>query len=145
MDKQYLSCAQTAKLVRKALREAFPDTEFSVRSKTYSGGASIRVSYSDPFLCSFCVERVTSGFAGADFDGMVDLKTYRHHYLLPDGTVKLCSFYQDGVSAQVGIVQEVPEGSKLVAMGADFIFVDNSSSCGHERRWDCEQAAKAVA
>lgn len=43
MATKYLSCAETAKLIRQALKEAFPDMKFGVRSKTYSGGASIDV------------------------------------------------------------------------------------------------------
>lgn len=35
---RYLSCAETAKLVRQALKEAFPGVKFGVRSSTYSGG-----------------------------------------------------------------------------------------------------------
>jgi hypothetical protein len=38
---QYLSCAETAKLVRAALKESFPGVKFSVKSSTYAGGASI--------------------------------------------------------------------------------------------------------
>src|ERR1700758_2055428 len=82
--KFYLTCAQTAKLLRQALKEAFPGTTFSIRSKTSSGGASIRVSYeSGP--CYGAVDRIAQRFAGATFDGMVDLKSYSQHYLLPDG------------------------------------------------------------
>lgn len=48
MKVDYLSAADTAKLVRVALKRSFPGTRFSVRSKTYSGGASIDVSWMDP-------------------------------------------------------------------------------------------------
>ncbi|WP_338423309.1 LPD29 domain-containing protein, partial [Xylella fastidiosa] len=47
MATKYLTCAETAKLVRKALKESFPDIKFSVKSSNYSGGASIRVSWID--------------------------------------------------------------------------------------------------
>ena len=43
--KDYLTAADTAKLVRKALAKAFPDVKFYVRSDTYAGGASIDVYY----------------------------------------------------------------------------------------------------
>lgn len=142
--KSYLSCAETARLLRQALKNAFPGVKFGVRSKTYSGGASIRVNF-EGGPCAIQVERVTNQFQGASFDGMVDLKSYSKHYLLPDGSVKLASYHPDGVSGQVGIVQALPEGSRLVSLGADFIFVDRNSSCGHEHRDDCERAIKAVA
>lgn len=74
-DKRYLSCAETAKLVRKALKEKFPGIKFSVRSKTYSGGASITVSWTDGPTTKQ-VDAVTDFFEGASFDGMIDLKSY---------------------------------------------------------------------
>lgn len=40
MEKTYQSCAETAKLLRQALKESFPGVKFSVRSSTYAGGAS---------------------------------------------------------------------------------------------------------
>lgn len=46
-DRKYLSCAETAKLVRQSLKEAFPKVKFSVKSSTYSGGASIRAYWLD--------------------------------------------------------------------------------------------------
>ena len=48
MTTRYLTCAETAKLVRKALKEAFPDVKFSVRSNVYSGGASLSVNLGIP-------------------------------------------------------------------------------------------------
>jgi hypothetical protein len=46
-ESQYLSCAETAKLVRKVLKTAFQGVKFSVRSDTYSGGASIDIRWTD--------------------------------------------------------------------------------------------------
>lgn len=73
--RQYLSCADTAKLVRTALKARFPETKFSVRSSVYSGGASIDVSWTDG-PSSAKVESITKQFTGASFDGMIDLKSY---------------------------------------------------------------------
>ena len=70
-SKMYMSCADTAKLVRKALKEAFPAIKFSVRSDTYSGGASIRVGWVDG-PSTEQVEDVAGVFRGAYFDGMID-------------------------------------------------------------------------
>jgi hypothetical protein len=71
----YLSCAETAKHVRAALRLHFPGIAFSVKSKTYSGGASISVRWTDGPTYDE-VNRVAGAFAGATFDGMIDLKSY---------------------------------------------------------------------
>lgn len=43
--KRYVSVADMAKELRKALKAAFPGQKFSVTSKSYSGGASIHVGY----------------------------------------------------------------------------------------------------
>lgn len=87
----YLSCADTAKLVRKALKEAFPGQKFSVRSSTYSMGASINVSWTDgPQTAD--VDKVIGCFAGSGFDGMIDLKTSKSHWLYPNGHVEVFEF-----------------------------------------------------
>ena len=62
----YLSCTETAKLVRAALKEAFPSVKFSVRSKSYAGGASIRVFWTDKPPTED-VEKVARGFQGSRF------------------------------------------------------------------------------
>jgi hypothetical protein len=80
MSKNYMSCAETAKLVRQALKESFPGVKFGVTSKTYSGGASINVEWSDgPNGAQ--VEAVTGQFEGAYFDGGIDYKGYKNHSL----------------------------------------------------------------
>lgn len=94
-----ISCADTAKLIRQALKEAFPGVKFSVRSSTYSGGASIYVNWTDgPNVAQ--VEAVSKTFSGAYFDGMQDLKGST--YALLDGEV--------------------------VRFGADFIFSNRTHS-----------------
>lgn len=72
---KYLSCAETAKLVRQALKEAFPAVKFSVRSSVYSGGASIDVRWTDGPLADQ-VDKVAKTFQGCYFDGMQDYKGY---------------------------------------------------------------------
>lgn len=72
---KYLSCAETAKMVRLALKESFLGIKFSVKSRTYSGGASIDVAWTDGPNAAM-VERVAGTFTGAYFDGMTDYKGY---------------------------------------------------------------------
>lgn len=74
-EARYLSCAETAKLVRAALKTAFPGIKFSVKSSTYSGGASIDVNWTDG-PTSKEVDAIAKRFEGAAFDGMIDLKEY---------------------------------------------------------------------
>lgn len=76
----YLTCAETAKLVRQALKESFPGVKFSVRSDTYAGGASIDVGWTDG-PTSKQVDQILGAFEGAYFDGMIDYKGSRYHRL----------------------------------------------------------------
>lgn len=96
-----ISPADTAKLLRVALKKNFPGTTFSVRTKTYAGGASIDVSYTDGAAYDE-VEAVAQKFAGASFDGMQDLMEY--HTSTHEG--------QD------------------VRFGANFVFVNRNLSIG---------------
>jgi len=95
-----ISTNDTAKLIRKALKDNFPDTKFGVRSKKYSGGSSITVSYTDgpPYKA---VKKVAERFEGASFDGMRDLKEYKTH---------------------------VDENGEMVHYGPDFVFVNRDYS-----------------
>jgi len=75
MEKTYYSVTETAKFIRKDLKSAFPGVKFSVRSSSYSGGASIRVYWIDgPTEAQ--VKDVTRRYVGSTFDGMIDLKSY---------------------------------------------------------------------
>ena len=104
MNKRYMTCAETAKLIRGALKAAHPGTRFSVRSDTYAGGASIRVRWTDGPTRD-AVEKTARMYEGASFDGMIDLKSYHDSVLVgPDGT---------------------PE---VVHFGADFVFTDREES-----------------
>lgn len=80
MERKYLGVAETAKLVRAALKESFPGVKFSVRSSSYSGGASISVNHTDG-PNSDQVKQVLGTFEGAYFDGMIDYKGSRYHTL----------------------------------------------------------------
>jgi hypothetical protein len=73
MSTTYISCADTAKLIRQALKEAFHGVKFSVKSSTYSGGASISIRWTDG-PSSAMVDAVAGTFQGAYFDGMTDYK-----------------------------------------------------------------------
>lgn len=77
---RYISTTDTAKLIRQALAAAFPGMKFSVKSKSYSGGSSISISWIDG-PTSKEVEAVAGNFEGASFDGMIDLKSYHESEL----------------------------------------------------------------
>lgn len=75
---KHLTAAQTAKIVRTVLKEAFPKTKFSVRSKSYSMGASINIYWTDGPTAKQ-VDEFTDKLEGATFDGMTDYKGGRVH------------------------------------------------------------------
>ena len=70
---EYINCVNTAKLIRSALKESFPNVKFSVVSDSYAGGASIRISYTNG-PTQKQVEQVVGVFEGSYFDGMQDYK-----------------------------------------------------------------------
>ncbi len=115
-----LSCAETAQLVRQALKTAFPGHKFSVRAKTYSGGASVDIAWTDGPTAKQ-VDAICKRFEGATFDGMIDLKSYR---------------------------EPVRIDGQLVSFGADYVMTQRELSadllkrCALEvaRKWDCPVA-----
>lgn len=119
-EKTYLSCSETAKLVRAVLRDAFPGVKFSVRSSSYAGGASIRVRWTDG-PTSDDVRRVTEVYEGADFDGMVDLKVNVNHWMHPDGTVAIAKRPSTNGSFVEIIGDPIGPSAQLVSFGADYV------------------------
>lgn len=124
--KTYLSVAETAKLLRKALKAQFPGQKFSVRSKSYAGGASIRVSWTDG-PSDEEVKAITDNYTGADFDGMIDLKTYNTSWLLPNGTIQPAN--AEGTEGSLGMIKSYettrphPDAVE-VRVGADYVFTE---------------------
>jgi len=103
----YLTCSDTAKLIRKALKREFPGVKFGVRSKTYSGGASIDVKWTDGPTPER-VEDVAKRYQGATFDPMIDLKSY--------------------VPGQLSYQDDPARDGEAVHFGADFVFCERSFS-----------------
>ena len=88
---KYMDVTAVAKLVRRSLKEAFPDVKFSVRSKSYSGGSSIRVRWTDgPSEPE--VKAVVERFEGGYVDGMTDYKGGYVHELNGERVDFLCDF-----------------------------------------------------
>jgi len=96
----HYTCAETATFIRQALKKAFPVYKFTVRSKVYSGGASITIGWLDG-MTEHEVKQVVSRFEGATFDGMIDLKSN--------------VYYND-------------ENGTNVSYGADYIFCNREYS-----------------
>jgi Large polyvalent protein associated domain 30/Large polyvalent protein associated domain 29 len=71
----YGSARQAAANIRAELKKAFPGVKFSVRSKVFSGGDSIDVSWTDGPITS-AVESIAKKYSGGSFNGMEDLYEY---------------------------------------------------------------------
>lgn len=129
-ETHYISCADSAKLMRKALKAAFPGQKFSVRSDVYSGGASIDVTWTDGPLHDE-VNRIAGQFQGASFDGMIDMEIGNTHWMNPDGSVDFA--YTPGSEGQRGSCPEVscaprhPE-ARLVRFASKYVFCNRKYS-----------------
>jgi len=125
---RYLTVAETAKLVRQALAKHFLGAKFSVRSKSYSGGASIDISWTDGERTK-TVEAIVKGFEGRSFDGMNDLATDQQSWILPDGTADLAYRPESYGGSIPGYVSDAPHpNAELVNFGANYIFCNRHIS-----------------
>ncbi len=127
---RWIGVAEQAKLVRSALKLAFPMIKFSVRSKSYSGGAHITISWTDG-PTTRDVESITQAYAGGGFDGSIDLAYHYDHYLLLDGTVMVAS--SPGTVGSMGYVlrideQPMPAGAERVSFHASHIFASQQTA-----------------
>lgn len=122
-SRRYLSVAETAKLIRGALKKAFPEHKFSVRSDSYAGGAVVDVSWTDGPSVN-AVSTITDNFEGSGFDGMIDLKYSYTHWLLPDGSVSVAG--TRGTAGSMGVYEafENPKphpDAERVHLGSDSV------------------------
>lgn len=127
---EYLSVAETAKLVRKALARSFPGYDFAVRSHSYAGGASIDVDYVDGPPTPV-VDSVIRSYAGSGFDGMIDLAFHYESWLDADGCATIAG--SPGTASSRGfyepIVATAPSpNARLVHFGADHVFSNRTIS-----------------
>jgi len=138
---RYLTVAETAKLIRKALARHFPETKFSVRSKSYSGGASIDISWTDGERTK-TVNAIVKGFEGKSFDGMNDLATCQDSWLLPDGSAELAYRPDSYGGSKLGYTSDTPHpDAELVYFGANYVFCNRHISNFDERE---REAAKYI-
>jgi len=136
----YISAPDTAILVRAALKRAFPNVKFRVRTSQYSMGASIHVGWTDG-PTSKQVQAVTDQFVGGRFDGMIDLAYSVEHYLTDDGKAVLAHSPGTVGSRGVDPGYENPDFKGIlptVHFGADHIFADRTYSNEGQLKADIE-------
>jgi len=128
MSKQYISEVETAKLIRKVLKKEFPGVKFSVRTKSYSMGASITVGWTDG-PTSEQVDKAVQPFSGSAFDPMIDLKYNVTSWLLPDGSIQFGNSRGTYNGSDPGYENSKPHPDAVeVNFGADYIFTSRSYS-----------------
>lgn len=92
-------------------------------------GASINIYWTDG-VARTAVEEVVKFFEGAGFDGSIDLKYYKTHYMTKDGKIILGK--SQGTQGSMGYYpaykNPLPEGATEVSLGADFIFANRELS-----------------
>lgn len=120
--KEYLTTAQTAKLVRATLKASFPGVKFSVRSD----GSALRIEYTDGPTTK-AVNSVVQAYAGGGFDGSIDMAYYKSHWLNQE-TGEVCLARNQGSVCSGGYVQEEEnacpgEGWVCVSFGCKYVFV----------------------
>ena len=125
---RYIDVVDVARMVRKALKDNFPGSSFSVRSSRYAGGASIHVTWkAGPERTE--VDALVSQYAGARSDGDYSPRSV-YHYLRPDGRVLVAHIpASDAIGAidpggedNRGLAPLIPEDVELVHFGVDFVL-----------------------
>jgi len=127
---EYIGVAETAKLIRAALKKTFPGQKFSVVSESYSGGACININYTGGPATS-AVKAITNAYTGGGFDGSIDMAYCRHSWLAPDGSASPA--YSSGTENSRGShTSEIGDphaaGCRYVRFGSDHVFVNRTAT-----------------
>lgn len=122
-DTRYVSATETAKLIRRRLRALWPDVKFSVRTDKYAGGASVDVKWTDGPTADD-VDEILRPYAGAGFDGMIDMQYHRAAWLHADGRVTFAETSgTEGSRGSVPSHYAAPDdlSAQLVQFGAHYV------------------------
>lgn len=117
-NSRYIDTVDAAKMLRALLKKNFPGAVFSVRSSRYAGGSSIHISWQNG-PSEKKVRELTQPYAGASFDGMIDMQTYNTAIMLADGTVTY-GIIHNGPGVR-GVNHPLPEGAEYVHFGCDYV------------------------
>lgn len=128
-NRNYLSVTETAKILRKELRAAFPNVKFYVQKS----GNSIRVKWVDGPTESE-VDAVSSMFAGEGFDGMIDMRYSIDAYVKNGRIVGTRSSGTVGSGGAHSAHDDAIEGAELVHFLSSFIFTERIHSIEHVTR-----------
>ncbi len=130
---RYLSPTESARLLKKDLRAAFPGIKFSCRGSRGTGYGNLSVSWTDG-PTSDEVDAVVSRYEGKGFDGMDDSTYYMKKTLVVEGEKVLSGLGIIGTSRDISAGAMVRARAELLDAG--FVIY-------HE--WDMESAARSLA
>ncbi|DBA34824.1 MAG: hypothetical protein HXS54_06060 [Theionarchaea archaeon] len=130
--KPWIKASAQAALIKKALQREFPSTKFSVCSSTYSGGASVNITWTDG-PCSSEVSKIANQFEGLSSDEIFDTKYSWDTWLLP-------SEYWDQVTDHIYCVTAKRiESSEVQPPIPNAIMVKFSAAYIHTRRFQSNE------
>ena len=69
------TAAQTAQEIRKVLKHIHPEIKFQITSKSYSGGNSVEIQYTNG-VATKEIEKIVNCFEYGSFNGMEDIYEY---------------------------------------------------------------------
>jgi hypothetical protein len=115
-----VDAVEVAKLIRANLKRQFPNIRFSVRTDRYAGGNSIIVKWTDGPTNS-AVEEVTGGYAGARFDGMIDLQCSADSWFCQKHGARTAAIHGSGSEHEGPKRSRCCHRATLVKMGADYV------------------------
>lgn len=126
LEGEWITDADIAKMVRQALKKAFPEIKFSVRtnhaiSVTWTDGPTNRE-----------VKQVVNVFATQNFDPMIDMSFPSSLWLYEDGSASFA--HTGGTVGSMGTVQEAigsaqhPSGVLVEKISSVFIFCHREQS-----------------
>lgn len=127
---EHIDTTEQAKLIRQALKKAFPAIKFSARISRYAGGSSVDVQWTDG-PTEDQVRAITDGYAGGGFDGMIDMAYSVQAWLLPDGSVRYAG--SDGTGGSRGSVpasygSPMHPDARLVRFSGDYVQTQRTIS-----------------
>lgn len=132
----HIGLSETSALIRRRLKAAFPRVIFSVRSKRYSGGSSITVTWDDGPVDA-AVQAIVGQYQGGRFDASIDLAYHVTHWLLPNGTTEIAtdpgSADQRGTARREANWMPHPD-AKLVQFSVRHVFTTRRLSADLLRR-----------
>jgi len=125
METKHLGVGDMSRILKKELKQKFPNTKFSVRSQNYSGGCSIDVYYENgPSYKK--VNEIVQKYSGKGFDGMVDMAYYKDLCLTKEGFLQ--TYKSEGTEDSNGYSRswesELPEGAIPVSTSHPYVFTN---------------------